>query len=347
VRADASVKIATGHVMRCLALSQAWQDSGGEVIYAMAQKTPSMTKRLTAEAITIVNVDAEPGSRDDASWTARLAKETDAEWAAIDGYGFGQPYQRNLRDADVRFACIDDNGDSAHYYGNLVLNQNVYAEENFYQNREPYTRLLLGANYALLRREFSPWREWKRVTSYQPQRILVTLGGSDPTNITDNVIRGLNNIHDTNLNVAVVVGGDNPHRAALEETAAQSRHRIELLISPSNMPELMAGADVAISAAGATCWEMCFFGVPLLLTDVAPNQLRIASTLSQMGLAVYLGNSEEISGPLIATALEQLLASFETRAQMSQRCRELIDGRGASRVVKELLSHKVDCMGVG
>jgi len=30
IRADADGKIGTGHIMRCIALAQAWQDQGGK-----------------------------------------------------------------------------------------------------------------------------------------------------------------------------------------------------------------------------------------------------------------------------------------------------------------------------
>ena len=33
VRADADARMGTGHLMRCLALAQAWQADGGQVIF--------------------------------------------------------------------------------------------------------------------------------------------------------------------------------------------------------------------------------------------------------------------------------------------------------------------------
>ena len=88
IRADASVAMGTGHVMRCLALAQAWQDEGGECIFAMAEASPSLEERVRSEKIEIVTITASPGSPQDAAQFAELAGKHHACWVVVDGYQF-------------------------------------------------------------------------------------------------------------------------------------------------------------------------------------------------------------------------------------------------------------------
>ncbi len=154
VRADANTHIGTGHVMRCLALAQAWQDNGGTVTFLMTPGSPSLEQRICSEGMNVLTSIEQPGSEEDATITAEIAKKSESSWVVVDGYQFGAEYQKILKAHNCRILFIDDYGHADHYYSDIVLNQNIYAGMSFYKNYEPYTRFLLGTKYALLRKEF-------------------------------------------------------------------------------------------------------------------------------------------------------------------------------------------------
>jgi len=132
-----------------------------------------------------------------------------------------------------------------------------------------------------------------------------------------------------------VVGGSNPHGAILQRLAAHSGRKIMVRRNVSNMAELMAAADIAVSAAGSTCWELCLLGLPTLLLDVAANQTALATELDRRGCAVRVGD-ETVSVEKMACELGRLLTSLEVRQSLSLLSRELVDGKGAGRVVSVL-----------
>ena len=185
----------------------------------------------------------------------------------------------------------------------------------------------------MLRREFKPWRDWKREIAPVGRKVLVTVGGTDPENVTGRVLHALRLLADDHLEATIVVGGSNPHGDGLEQEADRGRAAIRLLRNALNMPELMANADVAISAAGTTCWEMCFLGLPAVLIDVAENQTPVAQELDRLGIATHAGSSHEVTPDSIAGRLQALLSSQAQRAEMSARGRRLVDGCGSERVV--------------
>jgi UDP-2,4-diacetamido-2,4,6-trideoxy-beta-L-altropyranose hydrolase len=334
-RADASVPIGTGHVMRCLALAQAWQDAGGRAQFAMSQTTPAIQARLRSEDCKELSITAVPGSSADASQTSALAREHQADWIVVDGYQFDADYQRALKASGCKILFVDDYGHAAHYSADAVLNQNIGASAEMYASREAQTRLLLGPRYCLLRREFSGWREWKREVPVQCRRVLVMMGGSDPDNVTGRVVEALELANVEGLEVTIVIGGSSPHAESLQVRVAKSGLKMAVLQDVSNPAEFMSAADVAISAAGSTCWELCLLGLPALLVDVAANQTALAAELERRGCAIHVGD-KTVSAEKIAGALKRLLDSREVRESLAVRSRELVDGKGASRVVSAL-----------
>jgi len=120
IRADASPSIGSGHIMRCLALAQAWQDQVGGVRFIMAQAALPLETRLRSEGMEVSRLAAVSGSLEDARQTVQLAQQCRASWIVVDGYQFGAEYQRLIKDAGQRLLAIDDHGHADHYYADII-----------------------------------------------------------------------------------------------------------------------------------------------------------------------------------------------------------------------------------
>ena len=100
------------------------------------------------------------------------------------------------------------------------------------------------------------------------------------------------------------------------------------------MPALMAWADLAISAAGSTCYELAFMGLPMMLITIADNQVSLAIELERQGCALNLGWHVKLNTTQITNALSALIVNRQERAEYSEQSKRLIDGLGAHRVVQ-------------
>ena len=331
IRADAHPEIGSGHVTRCLALAQTWEDCGGKASFASVTSYNGFT--ADEGNIDSVILAAEAGSPEDAEHTIRIARDIGAEWVVIDGYQFGADYQHALKHAGLKVLFVDDYGHASRYCADLVLNQNAGASELLYRNREAFTRLLLGPKYILLRRQFRQWRNWNRDIPAIATRILVTTGGSDPLNASRGIIEALQYVCVQNLQATLVAGELNQHRAELEAATRSSSVMICLKHSVTNMAELMSWADVAVSGAGSTCWELAFMGLPNLAFVLSDNQQALAESLASAGASLNLGPFGSIGDREISEALRRLLLNSQLRRKMSESGRLLVDGLGCERVV--------------
>lgn len=335
IRADASAAIGTGHVMRCLALAKAWQISGGRVCYLMAETIPALDERLADENVRRERLAVEPGTPEDAEQTTAWARRLGASWVVVDGYRFGPSYIRQLKLSGRRVLALDDDARFDFYGADVVLNQNIDASSESYK-REVSTHLLLGAKYILLRPEFLADPRGREITRVA-RKLLVTMGGSDSENVTLKVVHALPRLGD-DFEATVVVGGGSPHYESLQALAERLPVQVRLERSPANMARLMRWADVAVSAAGGTCWELAFLGVPMILIVASRDQEANASAIAKTGAVLSLGWHAKLSEHHISDAIKSVMDSVDGRRTMCERGQKLVDGQGPARVVEFLLS---------
>jgi spore coat polysaccharide biosynthesis predicted glycosyltransferase SpsG/RimJ/RimL family protein N-acetyltransferase len=233
---------------------------------------------------------------------------------------------------------IDDTAHWPKYHADILLNQNINAYHLTYEC-DPDTTLLLGTRYVLLRSEFLAWRNWQRNIPEKAHKVLVTLGGGDSDNKTFKVIQALQKMDRSSLEARIVVGPTNPNLDILHQLVGDSNSNLQLLTIVTKMSELMAWADVAISAGGSTCWELAFMGLPALLLILADNQQAVAEGLDAAGAAVNLGRPDNLTPTVLAHALSELALSSDKRTILARHSQELVDGNGAARTVKQMKTY--------
>ena len=108
------------------------------------------------------------------------------------------------------------------------------------------------------------------------------------------------------------------------------------------MGELMTRADLAVGAGGTTVWERCVLGLPCLIVSVAKNQEKTVSDMAESGYLLFLGQSETVSGTSLYHTLETFLQSPWLLSSFARKTWSLVDGRGADRIVQEVIPQKME-----
>ncbi|BDQ33002.1 UDP-2,4-diacetamido-2,4,6-trideoxy-beta-L-altropyranose hydrolase [Pseudodesulfovibrio portus] len=332
IRADCSPTMGTGHVMRMIALGQAWQALGGDVRFE--GRTEPLTGRLKAEGFDCVPLAVAHPAPEDAQ--ALLAATSPNDWIVIDGYHFDTAYLKTIRDNGRRTLVVDDFFDRNEYPADIILNQNPDGPGYPYDKDGP--TLLLGTEYTMLRKDFQRPPALRAVPETAAS-ILVTLGGADPDNATGKVLEAINAVRMSDLRVTIVAGAANPHLDDLRERMKSLPCPCELLTNVGDMPALMAEADLAVSAGGTTSWELCYFGVPFIAVRIADNQQGVIRELDRHGAARCIDSGPSVGD--IATNLEELIHDRKARQAMQTAGTLLVDGKGAMRVARTMYNSDI------
>jgi UDP-2,4-diacetamido-2,4,6-trideoxy-beta-L-altropyranose hydrolase len=333
IRADASASMGIGHVMRCIALGQAWMDSGGKVIFLSTLDSDVLKRRITGEGFGFVALDDDqPGSDTDLAALLTLGGNAGARWIVVDGYHFDLRYQMALRQGGFKLLCIDDYNHLPKYEADILLNQNIGAEALDYDcNSDCLT--MLGLKSVLLRREFRSMSAREDVAN-PVRHVLILLGGSDPGNVTTKVVEALRALDCSPWVIMILVGPANAHSE--EIVKACERLPVDVLFNVTDIPELLLRTDFAISAGGSTCWELAAAGVPFATVTVAENQEGIVEGLERRCGVSSLGRPDAGFKGRVLDLFSALAAQTVDLDACHSRLLAEVSAAGADRVINEM-----------
>jgi spore coat polysaccharide biosynthesis protein SpsF len=339
-RGDASPEVGAGHVMRLFGVAEAWVLAGGRACF-LGMLPPSIRDRLEGLGIEVIALahGMRTGSPEDARAVRELAEARGAAVVALDGYLFDRRYLAAIQGRQVTTMFVDDYAQSG-LPVDIVLDPNAGASDaprGEGADRRP--RLLAGAAYTPLRAEFRRQAPPERSFDGKPLSLLLTFGASDPSRMSLRALRcAIEVACELPLRITVLAGPMHPDLGALRAVVADTpARRPSILHDVRDVASLFASTDLAFGAAGSTAWELASMGVPMLLVQVADNQKVVIDPLVAAGAAVRLAPEAQKDDTALRDALARFLhAGPSALRAMSKAGRQLIDGRGAERVVRVL-----------
>ncbi|QMV41661.1 UDP-2,4-diacetamido-2,4,6-trideoxy-beta-L-altropyranose hydrolase [Cohnella cholangitidis] len=347
IRADASLAIGTGHVMRCLVIADGLKREGFEVSFICRETEGNMDGYIESRGFAVFRLPMEnsPDQSDtlrDAEFTIQIIAnfpET-PDWLIVDHYGIDKKWESVVKPFVGRMLIIDDLANRPHI-GDMLLDQNISdPAKNRYGELVPEKCIqLLGPRYLLLKPSFYEARRTLRTRNGKMNRLLVFFGGSDPTNETAKALDALQSMDLAFIKVDIVIGQINNNRAVLEQRCGMIPN-IELHVQVENMDEFIVRADFALGSGGVAMWERCYLGLPSAVTIVADNQIE-GVRLAELSESVWnMGWHEQINSDHYADILLKALTRPQDLIKLGMNGLALMDSRpetAYNRVLEALL----------
>lgn len=332
-RADGGREIGMGHIRRCLSVSAALQELGGQTCFLVADDAAVSLLDAQGQDYRVLNSSWQ-NPEEELKTMLPMLRESGKGVFFADSYYVTAEYLRQIGEL-MPVCCMDDMGISG-LPVDLLINYNIFATSSLYTMGDGKTNYLLGTKYAPLRREFQ--------NAYQPvrekaERVLITTGGSDRYDLTGQILRNaLQKPETKDLEYCVVSGPYNEHLPQLLEM--ERKHgNVQIYSNVTRMSELMQSCDIAVTAGGSTMYELCAVGVPILCFSFVDNQEKIVEEFRKRRIVRFAGNyltQKEQMIPLLTEQIAALHDSVELRRSCSEKERELVDGQGAWRIAERL-----------
>ena len=334
IRVDANEIVATGHVMRCLAIAEELRKIGQELLFISADDFPRPL--IEQKGFEFVSLQTD--------WK-HMEKETERLQAVIDRYHIGlllvdsyyvtRAYFEKIH-SFTKIMYIDDLGKEVYDVDCTMCYADYYRELELEERYPSNVKLLLGTRYAPLRREFSNLPQ--KIISPEIKEVLVLSGGADPYDFLWNFSQKLTEsaLFETLETVRIICGRYYDKYGELTEKFA-GIPKLRFHKAVKDMEKYMLSADAAVTAAGVTTYELCAAGVPAVTYTIADNQQGNARVFQKEGIMEYAGDlRREPVIERITGLLDGKYRDFSYRSRVSEAMRQKIDGKGTERIARSI-----------
>ena len=296
-RVDGNSEIGFGHIIRCTAIANILRND-----FSCTFLIQNVSEYLINEiggvgAHYIVIPQTQNYLTEARIISEKYIKKEDI--VVIDGYQFELEYQKTIKDSGCKIVYIDDFSDKYYVCDALINNIPGFSKQSF--KKANYTKLYLGTDYALLRKEF--FKPELRKIPKEKKTVLVSFGGADIFNFSFKIVRFINAIC-PDYTINVLIGNAYIHNATLKNINNVILHQS---ISGEEVAKLIARSELCIIPASSILNEAACIGSKVLVGYFAENQIQPFKYFVENKLAIGIGNFHELTLAVLKGKYEEVL----------------------------------------
>lgn len=316
IRADGGHELGYGHLVRTSVLAKELRENSHEVTYVT--ETPEPLEEITEEYFVTESIENEEEF-------LNFLENQEIDCVVTDHYEIGTEFQKKIRDSCETYLAISDDT-RFKFCCDILVNNNIYAEYLEYEFSGENPEKLLGTDYILLREEFQKVAGESQKMKDEIDSALIMMGGGDPNGFTPELIEILSE-YDFRKTVIIGPGFDNKEKT---RDIASENQSFELRENPSNVAEIMAESDIAVSATGTSVYELIATETPFIGIPQTANQGPVAESIARENLGIISEEDE------LEEKISEIISKDQLRKNIQKNQRNRIDGKGATRILNHL-----------
>lgn len=328
---DGNKDIGYGHISRCLVLAKEFTNNGYPVIFL--QKDDSIFSKRINDKYPLFKV--EDYGKNCFQKIKSIVEDYSVKNVIIDlvekDYFKLEWIRRKIPEVKITtitlfLFSLADRYEHLSFFPDLSL----YLQEKR-QGKYGSYKLFAGPKYFVFRDEF---KGLKKSINENARCILVTMGGTDPYNISLKVVQAL--CKERYLKVTIILSEVSGCYNKVKSISEEHRN-IHLINRTDEMANLMLHNDLILLNGGLTRYEACLAKTPFIAISIHEKQFKITKNLTDLGFGLNLGVYSRVSTEAIRHQVNKLLADYAVRKEMSGKMDDFLDAKGAERIYNQIL----------
>jgi len=325
-RCDASPDIGLGHIVRCLAVAKELQKQNQIIFATIKDGTNSFIKGAGFEIFFKEKDETEEEYLKRLNYIIHtdiivIDKKYPYRIGPLDGFR-----QNNIKIIMIDNICKGLSKCDEIIFPNAHLDKNILKE---YLSQGQINQVETGPEYVILRNEILALKDKINHNFHNPPNIVITTGGTDPERVLHKLIPWLKGM-DLKANIMMLIGQAFKYKDGLEKLIINLPDNFKVI--PYSLKEFLK-ADIVISTFGVSIYEMIYLQIPTICIPHSRENARSAKILKERyGVIEDVGFAENINPQALYTVIKKLLEDKVYYKNITKKCNNLIDGRGAKRI---------------